>query len=120
MILTDDTQKIIHHSVIRSGINPESSNHPDFDPHPHIQSFIDDQPMDTSEAQPRMTIIYPEELVGRSIGLTQEDGQATQLHIIEATKEHEDGVNKFPINVKFQCSMNDDAYEDILTYNQVI
>ena len=125
MILTDDTQKIIHRSVIRSALNPEStniraSNYPDSDPHPHIQSFIDNHPTDTNEAQPRMPIIYPEELVGKLIGLTQEDGQTTQLRIIEAIQEHEDDVNNVPTNVKFRYSMNDDAYEDILMYNQVM
>ena len=67
-----------------------------------------------------MPIIHPEELVGRTIGITQEDGQTTQLCILEAIKEHQDNAVNSPDNVKFRCSVNEDAYDDILTYNQIM
>ena len=67
-----------------------------------------------------MPIIHPEELVGRTFGITQEDGQTTQLRIIEAIKEHQDNIESSSTNVKFRCGVNNDAYEDILTYNQIM
>jgi len=75
---------------------------------------------DVDGTQPRMPIIHPEELIGRTIGITQEDGQTTQLHIIEAINEHLNDTENSSTNVKFRCSINDDAYEDILTYNQIM
>ena len=65
-----------------------------------------------------MPIVYPEDLVGKTIGITQDDGQSTQVFIIEAIKEHQDSTSSS--NVKFRCNINDEAYDDILTYNQVM
>ena len=67
-----------------------------------------------------MPIIHPEELVGHTIGVTDDHGESTQIKIIEAIKEYQDSVDNSPTNVKFKCSMNNDSYEDILTYNQVM
>ena len=67
-----------------------------------------------------MPIIHPEELVGRTIGITQEDGQTTHLRIIEAIKEHQEHTMASPTSLKFRCKINDEAYDDILTYNQVM
>ena len=67
-----------------------------------------------------MPIIHPEELIGRTIGITQEDGQTTQLCITEAINEHLDDTENSSTNIKFRCGINDDAYEDILTYNQIM
>src|SRR5688500_13753554 len=67
-----------------------------------------------------MPIIHPEELVGRTIGITQEDGQLTHLHIIEAIKDHQDQTENASTNVRFRCNINDETYDDILTYNQVM
>src|SRR5687767_15601262 len=67
-----------------------------------------------------MSIIHPEELVGRTIGITQEDGQSTHLCIIEAIKDHQDQTENASTNVRFRCNINDEAYDDILTYNQVM
>ena len=64
-----------------------------------------------------MPIIHPEELIGRTIGITQEDGQTTQLRIIEAINEHLNDTESSSTNVKLRCGINGDAYEDILTYN---
>ena len=59
----------------------------------------------------------PEELVGQKFGTT-EDG--TQICIVEAIKDHQNHVDKSSANIQFRCSMNNDAYEEILTYNQIL
>ena len=124
-ILTDDTQKIIHRSVVRSATNPETRNlraDPplDAEPQQHIQSFIDNDENDKETQQQRMPIINPEELVGRALSVTQEDGKTTRIKIIEAIDEHQSSNDENASTVKFKCSMNNDAYEDILTYNQIL
>src|SRR5688572_20353556 len=70
MILTDETEKIIHRSVIRTATDPNSenlraNNLPDCDPIQPIQSYIDVDTGDSEGTQPRMPIIHPDELVGR-------------------------------------------------------
>ena len=87
MILTDDTQKILYHSVIRTATDPASENLRttttlEQEPHQHIQSHIDDNVAGDDAPQSRMPIIHPEELAGKTIGITQEDGQTTQFWIL--------------------------------------
>ena len=67
-----------------------------------------------------MPIVHPEDLVGRIFGVTQEDGQSSQVCIVEAIRDHQDHVDNSSTNVKFRCSINNDAYEDILSYNQIL
>src|SRR5688500_3040333 len=124
MILTDDTQKIIYQSVVRTATDTASQNlrarsQLEQDPYTHVHSFIDEHINDDGDP-PSMPIIHPEEIVGRTIGITQEDGQSTQLRIVEAIKEHQNQVESSPTNVKFRYNVNNNAYEDILTYNQIL
>ena len=51
--------------------------------------------------QPRVPIIHPKELIGKTIGITQEDGQTTQLCIIEAINEHLNDTESYSISIKF-------------------
>ena len=67
-----------------------------------------------------MPIIDPEELVGRVLSITQEDGEATRININEAISDHKDASNEYKPTVKFKCSVNNDAYEEVLTYNQIL
>ena len=125
LILTDDTQKIIHQSVVRSANNPDAQNlraDPQLDTElsQHIQSFIDYDSQDDEAQQPKMPIINPEELVGRTLSFTQEDGETTRIKIIEAIHDQETSTSDNPRTVRFKCSMNNESYEDILSYNQIL
>ena len=86
----------------------------------HIQSYIDDDTQDADGTQLQLLIIYPADLVRKTIGITPEDGQPTQLHIIEAIDDHLNSIENSSTNVKLRCSINNDNYEDILTYNQIM
>ncbi len=125
MILADDTQKIIHRSVVHTATNPATRNlranePPDYEPEEHIQSHIDDVPNDEDSSTARMPIIHPEELVGKTFGITLEDGQTNTIRIVEAIRNHQDKVRESSDTVQFRCSINKDAYEEILTYNQIL
>ena len=39
---------------------------------------------------------------------------------MDTIKDHQDHTDGSPTNVMFQCSMNNDVYEDILSYNQIL
>ena len=126
MILTDDTQKVILQLIVQSDTDPKSANlranpSPDHKPEPYIRSYIDDPPdgEENTAGVYRMPIINPEELVGQTFGITK-DNQPTQIRIVEAIKDHQNHVDGSSANIQFQCSMNNDAYEEILTYNQIL
>ena len=125
LILTDDTQKIIHRSVVHLAANPDAKNlrtdtPPDTDPPKHIQSHIDNDVQDDEVQRPQMPIIDPEELVGKVLSVTKEDGETTRIKVIEAISDHHDANSVYKPTVKFKCSVNNDAYEEVLSYNQIL
>ena len=50
----------------------------------------------------------------------QEDGQHFQAHIVKAIDDHEESTNQNPERIKFLCSINDDQYEEIMKYNDIV
>ena len=67
-----------------------------------------------------MPIVHPEELVGHTFNIPDDKGKLQQVKIVEALEEHEHQVNDHPLNIQFKCSINDDEYEEILSYNQIM
>ena len=64
-----------------------------------------------------MPIIDPEKVIGKALSITQENGETTRIKIHEAISDHHD-VNSMSIpKVKFKCSINNDAYKEVLSYN---
>ncbi|HEY9710824.1 MAG TPA: hypothetical protein V6D48_21640 [Oculatellaceae cyanobacterium] len=130
LVLTEDTQKILHRSVVHTATDPASINkrangsYTD-EPHPYIQSHLDDVPsaLDGEEhgkSKNIMPIISPDELVGKTFGIMQEDGHMSKIKIIEAIQDHQESTDDSSIKMKFRCSINDDEYEEIITYNQIM
>ncbi len=70
-----------------------------------------------SEAPP----FHPNQLVGRTFLMEpREDGQRFRARIVEALDEHDERLNSQASVRQFRVSVNDDEYEDLLTYEQVI
>ena len=93
---------------------------PDSEPPKIIQSYIDDDVQDNEDKKLQMPIIDPEELVGKVLSVTQEDGETIRIKVIEAIKDHHDANSGYKPTVKFKCSVNNDAYEETLSYNQIL
>ena len=93
---------------------------PDSKPPQVIQSYIDDDIQDSEGQKPQMPIIDPEELVGKVLSVTQKDGETTRIKVIEAIKDHHDTGSGYKPTVKFKCSVNNDEYEEVLSYNQIL
>ena len=132
-ILTDDTKKIIHRSVVRSALDTTRLNNRavpnlETEPHPHLRSRLDDLIEEQNEDSQgelvgnkvSMPIIHPEELIGKTFLFPQEDGQVHRATIIEAIKDHEYLTENNPNFLKFKCSINDDLYEEVLAYHQIL
>ena len=99
---------------MRLATNPDAKNQrtdtpPDTDPPKHIQSHIDDDVQGDEAQRPQMPIIDPEELVGKVLSVTKEDGETTRIKVIEAISDHHDANSVYKPTVKFKCSVNNDA-----------
>ena len=139
-ILTDDTRKII----FRSNIRPADSGEPNYRldllcgedddkiskvEKPILKSRLDkfaeenkvDPDSIANHPSFQMEVVNPTDLVGRSFMLpTGDDGQRFRAHIVEAIGKFNDDLNASPEHVKFRCSINDDQYEELLTYRQIM
>jgi hypothetical protein len=143
-ILTDDTRWIIHRSNIRSAADPNARNlhlDPLNDEPPEVIrslrkaspasdhgedfSLHSMEPTDENPERPSTgddtVIVDPQELLGRTFLMdTQEDGQRLRARIVECISDHEANVRRSDDHVKFRISVNEDKYEEIITYNELM
>ena len=67
-----------------------------------------------------MAKFTPEQLIGRTFLINQEDGQVHRARIVRQLKQHENQHKNSVEYQKYLVSINNDAYEDILSYNQIL
>ena len=68
-----------------------------------------------------MPIIYPEGFIGRTFLIDQQEyGQKFRARLVEAINAHDKKVQNNPKLMRFKCSINNDQYEDILAYNDIV
>ena len=128
-ILTDDTHKVIYRSLVRSALDPNAPNlradllasadgetKPPKDP--VIKSHHDDGDGDEVTRSYQMPIVDPAELIGRTFLVDKDDGNRHRARIVEAIRDHSTKVKENVL--KFKVSMNNDAYEELLTYHEVM
>jgi hypothetical protein len=92
-----------------------------------IKSRRDSDPVDSLDhgeendlAMP-MPVVDPNDLVGRTFLMPpQEDGQRSRAHIVRAIKDHTRNLAKDEDHIHFLCSINDDQFEEIMTYNVLL
>jgi hypothetical protein len=132
-ILMDDTRKIIYRSNIRSALDPDSRNlrmeplNDDKVLAPIIISRRDSDPVDSldhgeeNDLSMPMPVVDPNDLVGRTFLMPpQEDGQRFRARIVRAIKDHERDLAKDEARIHFLCSINDDQFEEIMSYNDLL
>jgi hypothetical protein len=107
--------------------SPASDHEEDFslhsmestDEHPYTESTPD--PSEHPSTGDDTVIVNPQELLGRTFLMdTQEDGQRFCAHIVECISNHESNVRHSDDHVKFRISVNEDEYEEIITYNELM
>jgi hypothetical protein len=143
-ILTDDTRQIIHHSNIHSAADPNARNlclDPLNDKSPevfrslrkaspasdhgedfslHSMEHTDESPERPSTGDDTV-IVDPQELLGRTFLMdTQDDGQRFCARIVECISDHESNVRCSDDHVKFRISVNEEEYEETITYNELM
>jgi hypothetical protein len=133
MILTDDTQKTIHQSNVRTALDAWSANKQvdppsgeDYQP-PHIiksRSKESDQVMDENgELQTRfyqLPLVDTSDLIGRTFLTEQDNGQKHRARIVAAIEDQDANTEKNLEQMHFVCSVNNDKYKEIMTYNQIM
>ena len=129
-ILTDNTNKVIFCSAIRtardsSKENLRASREAPSEPHPIIKSRIDDDEHlaahgETEKVSMSMPIIDVEELIGRTFLLPREDGQSHRAKIVEAIVDHQRQTEEHPLHKQFRCSVNNEKYEEVISYNDIM
>ena len=68
-----------------------------------------------------MAIMDPQDLVGHMFLMDEQDnGQCFHACIVECINKHEQGHHTINKHIKFRCSVNDDEYDDIISYNELI
>ena len=68
-----------------------------------------------------MPIFDPTNLVGHTFLMDpQENGERYRTKILEALVKNEEQLAKHPDRIKFICSVNEDMYEEIITYNEIL
>jgi hypothetical protein len=60
------------------------------------------------------------DLIGRTFLTEQEDGQMHRARIVAAIEDHDANTAENADRIRFVCSVNNDQYEEILTYNQIL
>jgi hypothetical protein len=132
-ILTNDTRKIIYPSNIHSALDPAGQNlcmeplndSPVLAPiihsrHPTASVDSSDHGEENDSVTP-MPIVDPNDFVGRTFLMPpQEDGQRFRARIVRAIKDHERNLAKDEDCIHFLCSMNDDQFKEIMSYNDLL
>jgi hypothetical protein len=68
-----------------------------------------------------MPTIEPADLIGRTfLKAPRKDGQRFRCKIVEAIIKNEGDLEKEPALIKFRCSVNNDEYKEIVTYNDIV
>ncbi len=132
-ILMDDTLKVIHWSNVRSALNLHAKNlwldplDPGNVATPIVKSHHDS--VDNGEILPPMPVIDPLELIRHTFLMDKENGQRHHARILNVINEeeickhigkHKRELFSQPGHVQFVYSVNDDDYEEILSYNELM
>jgi hypothetical protein len=89
------------------------------DEHPYTESTPD--PSERPSTGEDMVIVDPRELLGCTFLMDmQEDGQRFRACIVECISDHESNVRRSDDHVKFRIFVNEDEYEEIITYNELM
>ena len=149
-LITDDTHQLITRSEIRTARDPTSFNRclpiPEAIPPPDVAPVDNDDELPEVEnpviysfeprkngepiqpPPPSLITVDPKVLISHMFLLPQggnpqdddDTGLIKRARIIEAIDDHMDKTNTSPDLIQFRCSINDDEFEEILTYNQIM
>ena len=132
-VLTKDTKRVIHRSELRSTKSAHNKrldllSGEDLVGGQKIKTFVRSNGEDNSDTtyteeaeQDKKPVAKLIDLIGKTFLMDkQEDGTQHRARIHELVEGHERDLDKHPERVKFKVSINNDQYEELLTYQQVL
>ena len=127
-ILDDETKRVIHRSNVRSAEDPQTSNRRIdkileslTDPVKQVVKGPDYMPNDLGEVD-QMPTFHTADLIGRTFLLPkdQETHERFRARVVAAINKHKADLEKDPTRMKFLCSVNNDKYETVMSYNDIV
>ena len=113
----EDVPKIVKsvHDNVQSK-SPTTQDHTDDDGEQH------DGEQQQGNSNTPMATFDPTDLVGRTFlrDSNNDDGQRFRVRIVEALDKHDDKTFSDPKHIEFRVSVNEDQYEEILSYNDIV
>jgi hypothetical protein len=67
----------------------------------------------------QLPLVDTSDLIGRICLTEQDDGQKHRARIVAAIEDQDANTEKNLEQMRFVCSVNDDKYEEIMTYNRL-
>ena len=129
MVLTEDTNKIIYRSNVRTAENENTNNKRiHFEEDQDISKDIiyirsndnDDEHVPTNRLK-ALPGFNPSDLLHRTfLDLPNEDGQKFRLRIVKAIADRKTDIDKHPDKVKFLVQGRNKNNEQILTYREIV
>ena len=123
-LLIEDFPEIIKLIRQQSGqdVYSPASDHGEMEAHMQNSYERNNSPINVSNTStPSMAVVDPQDLVGWTFLMVEHnDGQHFQAKIVECIYDHESAKTQTSNHVKFWCSVNDDAYEDLISYNEMM
>ena len=122
--LNDDDTKDLLRKFVRSfneSASGFSSNDGESTSHDPSAASADGESGEPSASSNSIPVFHPSDLVGRTFLMDeQEDGQRFRARIVEAIEKHDRDFAANEDVHKFRVSVNDDEYEELLSYDQVL
>ena len=121
-VLTDDTNKVIYRSTVRSALPLDERNRrlsqlegePSTKP---IREFVKSRTGTTVT----LPTIDPNDIIGRTyLTPPDEEGQVFRARIVRKIIEQEEDLERHPERVKFLVSVGEDKADAIITFNEVL
>jgi hypothetical protein len=127
-ILCDKSLAVLHRANLRSANNPSDPNLR-LDPldgenlpllERIVKSVQDDAEDDDDQVKP-MIYFDTGDLIGRTFLMEKDDDRLrSRAQILEVIDDHEKNVADNPVLKKFRCQVDEEEFEEILSYNEVM
>ncbi|CAJ1934830.1 unnamed protein product [Cylindrotheca closterium] len=131
-ILNPETNKILFRSEIRSAASPNDPNKR-LDPSdgeeltsPTVIKSKSDNVKSVvyssdDESDKKDVVVKNKDLIGRTFLMQpNEEGHVHRAKIVELIDKHDDKTTNNPAHLKFRVSINNDQYEDVMAYNEIL
>ena len=120
-ILTNDTSKVIYRSSLRPAMSPMDRNkRADLLDGEELTPTLKSPDGERSQAKP-LPVFDPSELIGWTFLMQHKgDGEPATAKIIREITERDTKLADQPERKRFLASVNDDEFQEVVTYNEIL